>query len=219
MRFNTILLGLLFSVLTAMGRDDIQSWQWVTVDFFKNDSVRGYLYADNRIAEDASQERVFIVGPRFSYRAQPWLDLGVGYVYIDVRNLNSGNWRSQHRLELEFNPYYMLTDTIRFQFRNRLEARWIEDRDPVSYRSRHRFALSKKLGFKWLKSVYCNNEFFYRYDLDQYNENRAVPIGLGFKLNKHLGLNLFYMIQSVQVGKTDEWNHNHILGTHLKIKF
>jgi hypothetical protein len=44
-------------------------------------------------------------------------------------------------------------------------------------------------------------------------ENRAVPLGLRFRLHEMANLRVFYMIRSVRGG--DEWRHVHVLGTGL----
>lgn len=67
--------------------------------------------------------------------------------------------------------------------------------------------------------MYANNEFFWDIDSKDYSENRAIPVGLQFKLTTALDFNLFYMIQSLHTARAQSWRSNHIIGTHLNYRF
>jgi len=58
-----------------------------------------------------------------------------------------------------------------------------------------------------------NNEILHSFDRGEIFENRAVPLGLRFRLHDKANLNVFYMVRSVR-GASD-WRHAHILGTGL----
>ncbi len=85
-------------------------------------------------------------------------------------------------------------------------------------RSRHRLQLRCRIDRGAIESVYCNNEFLIDYRQGRYSENRLVPAGIGFRHYEHASVDLFYMLQSVRKA-AGGWDMNHILGTHLRVRF
>lgn len=119
-------------------RDDIQAWQWASLNFWQQGPHSASLYLDHRLVDDLSTTGVWVGGPLYKYAAHEYLQLGLGFVYLDVKNLETGSWTYQLRPELEINPRFKISDDLSFHFRNRLEVRYIESQSGSNVRSRHR---------------------------------------------------------------------------------
>ena len=57
----------------------------------------------------------------------------------------------------------------------------------------------------------------YDYDAHRYNENRLMPLGLSFRVNRHALFTTYYMLWSQRGSET--WRHSHVLGTQLSLSF
>ncbi|MDX1680340.1 MAG: DUF2490 domain-containing protein [Akkermansiaceae bacterium] len=216
------LLGLFTSLVlvspTASATDDTQLWNWIILNLWENDTHRLYTYMDNRVSDDMSEERLWLMSLRYKYKVNPNLQLGLGYTYLDSHNTTTDVWRDQQRLEFELNPSFKL-DEWKLHFRNRLELRFYQDSDEASYRFRQRTQLSRPIDLGCFDGFYTNIETFYMPDIDRINEFRTIPVGLGMPLGDQTKLNLFYMIQSQRDGTSSHWTHAHVLGTVLTYSF
>ncbi|MGJ8654673.1 MAG: DUF2490 domain-containing protein [Opitutaceae bacterium] len=214
-------VGLIWlTAATALhGRDDVMMWNWLSLNLWQNDTHKVHAYFDNRLVDDLTEEKLWLGSLRYKFNAHKILQLGFGYTYLDVRNVDANTWTHQNRLEFELNPKLKLNEDWTLSLRNRMEVRFIEDRSDSSARFRHRTQLSRPIDCGPFKSYYANVELFYLLDLEKVNEVRTIPVGSGIKLGEHTKLNLFYMIQSTRTGSTSEWNHAHALGTNLIYTF
>ncbi len=209
--------GASFAHLKA--ENDFQSWQWLSLHVYETNGFKAHIFADNRMADTVSREKLYLVGPRIHYRVSEPVSVGLGYLFLNIHDLNRDVWRKEHRVENELNFHFTLSEKVTFHQRNRFEWRWREARDQPAYRMRSRFQLRYKTDFGRLKSIYANNEFFWDFENDDFSENRAIPVGLQFKITPSLDFNLFYMIQSLHTAAARSWKSNHILGTHLNYRF
>ncbi len=215
--FVTCLFALLFSPPGTRAASDFQTWQWLTVRLWKTNDFRLTLCGDNRMAEDSSRQKLFILGPRVAQRVHPNLNLGAGYLFLDIQDLGARTWRHEHRLDFAVSPSVDLTKKSELHLRNRIELRWLERSVGAIPRSRHRLQLKHRVEWGPINSVYCNNEFLIDHRLGRYSENRLVPAGVGIRLHKRVSVELFYMIQSTRRA-SGKWDDNHIFGTHLKLR-
>ncbi|TVP78951.1 MAG: DUF2490 domain-containing protein [Puniceicoccaceae bacterium] len=219
-RLSLIILVLIpFCPATLLARDDLQAWQMLSLNFWQSGPHSASLYMDHRLVDDLSTTGVWVGGPRYKYAAHKNLQLGLGFVYLDVKNLETGSWTYQLRPELEINPRFKISENLSFHFRNRLEVRYIESQSGSNVRSRHRPQLTHSIQWKAMEKIYANTELFYSHETHQVNEFRTVPVGLGFKLTDSAKLDLFYLIQSRRQGGGSDWRHNHVMGTHLIYSF
>jgi hypothetical protein len=216
-----LLAGIFFQTSTAAS-DDLQYWSRYTLKTHTFDRWELSTYGEARFYEDASKEGLYQVSERLKVKASDLIDLGVNYTYINNLVQDSKRrteeFKYQHRAELEVNPHWRAADWLKINTRNRFEFRWIEDRGSDNTRSRHlvefEFPLEGRAPFQ---SIYANNEFFIDFNTEKHNENRAVPLGVKFKLSDKATLSVFYMIQARR-GPAD-WSSNQILGTHLTVTF
>lgn len=214
------LMVLLLASGFAYARDDLQAWQWLDLRVFEFKKHKVNLHFENWIADDVKEEKLLLGALRYKNELHQNLQLGVHYTYLDIRNLTTDEWSYHQRLEFEFNPRANINGQISFMLRNRLEYRWYEDsaRDQ-NFRSRHRPSLTYYTKQKILTKFFANSELFMDYEKDKINEFRTIPVGAGFKLLPKLSLNTFYMIQTKRPATSRDWQHSHILGTHLNYRF
>jgi hypothetical protein len=100
--------------------------------------------------------------------------------------------------------------------RNRLELRGTEGVAEVNERIRIRpqFSIATP---EWrpLRAVYFSDEVIYDFDRERITENRAIPLGLRFRLHGLATFRIYYMLRSVR--GAEDWRHDHILGTGLAL--
>lgn len=221
MKSKHFLFGIffLFSLLPttpAQARDDVRYWSEFLFKIAETEHVKFSLYTEGRFYDDISEDGLHLVSPKISYDVWKYVKLGTNYTFLQFKS--GGEYRYQHRAEVEINPQFPIGAFAKFSNRNRVEFRWIEDRGSDNTRSRHRFRLSFPIkSIKQLSSIYIDSEFFYNWSDHRYDENRSVPMGLSFNLSKKVKLNLFYMIQARK--SSTSWSSNQILGTLAIFKF
>ena len=212
MKWSTVLwlMVVLFAELSSAD-EDTQSWTWLTLNLKTYEKIRYSLYLDYRRANEVSESLLYLISPRVSYTPFNNFSTGMNYTYINFKS--QGEFKYQHRVELEFNPQVKIADRIMVKNRNRLEYRWIENKGDDNTRSRHRLEFNFPLNLSIAKSFYASNEFFYDFRNDKYNENRGIPCGLKFKIHDRASMKLFYMVQSKR--SADKWSTNHVIGSHI----
>lgn len=218
-------IGLTILILNTLiwqsvnAESDFQTWQWMIFHLPQGERFKSHIYVDNRIADNSSREKIRIIGPRLQYAVNEPVQVGVGYLFSDIHDLNRDIWQKEHRFENELNFKFKFRDKWKFHNRNRFESRLRESRDGWTWRTRSRFELRYQIDIGRLQSIYANNEIFWDHEVNELNENRLVPIGMRFDLGKRCDLTLFYMIQSLRRFNPSDWRQNHIFGTHLNIRF
>lgn len=214
---RTMVFWLILLIFTegSYADDDTQSWTWFSLNLKKYENIRYSLYLDYRRANELSESQLYLISPKVIYTPFKNFSTGMNYTYINFKS--QGEFKYQHRFELEFNPRFKMVDRLIVNNRNRLEYRWIEDKGDNNTRSRHRLEFIFPLNHSLAKSFYVSNEFFYDFRNDKYNENRGIPCGLKFKIHDRASIKLFYMLQSKRSAK--KWNTNHIIGSHFVMSF
>lgn len=207
----------LLAVAVSAADSDFQTWQWYTVPFYEAGNFRFQGFFETRWNEDSSHFKLALISPQFDYKILPCTRAGLNYTFIRNDPFDAV-YHDQHRLEPQISNSFPLTKDLSLVTRNRLEFRWIDGEEGVDKRIRSRIGAEYKLkDLGPLTGIYANNEIFYDITLGRFNENRAIPIGLEFEINKNVTLDLFNMIQSVEQEKG--WRQNIILGTHIRFKF
>jgi hypothetical protein len=210
---------LLLSCLLAGGlwlrADDFQSWQRFSLTAWHKGDWEMQLHEESRWNRDSSRLNEQLITPQILWQANEIWRFSVAYTYY---RYHSGNgFDNEHRLELEANPHWKLTDWVTLDLRNRLEVRFRDGPSNGPERTRHRIQYTFPLAHAGpLKSLYFNDEFFLDLDHKQLNQNRLTPLGLSFKLNDYAQLRLYYLVQSIRTHA--EWDHAHVLGTQLQFQ-
>lgn len=221
-RLVMVLVILMIWGMNVEARDDFQYWQQMNIKAFKYKNFEFGAFAENRFVNDANKLSLYYISPRVVYHANKNLDLGLNYTYLQSRKTASSaiddSYNLTHRLEFEINPQWQMAQWLKLKLRNRLELRWIEDQegDLSRYRQRWTFEVPiKHAGY--LKTFYTSNELFYEIRKHNFTEDQIVPFGLGFKLNDHVGLNLYYMVVSVRGAR--DWYSSQVVGSMLNVSF
>lgn len=145
--------------------------------------------------------------------------MGVGLSLLNLAGNGASDRHLQMRPELELNPKFNFTPNLRMDLRNRLEWRWNEEEAFTTHRSRHRiqfgWTLPQAIG-PWTR-VFASNEWLIDLHRQTWAENRCIPLGLTFKSASNTEMDFFYMILSTRPHQ--EWLHESVLGTYLKVKF
>jgi len=218
---------MLFSILvlpsgSAVADDDSQRWHQLSVKAYDGERFGLTVFSDARFTNESEKLGLYFISPRLTYHLSELIDLGLNYTYLQSRNTSPSapddSFNRQHRLEPEINPKWIPADWLTVKWRHRFEIRWIEGRKDNNNRFRQlwHFELPLKSN-KVLKSLYISSEYFFDLNGSGVNENRTVPLGMNFKVNDHVGLKLYYMLQS-QKGSAD-WSTNQAVGTLMSVKF
>lgn len=206
-------LAAVLALAIAARADDFQTWQTVSLKWLDTKHVDLTTLAHTRILDNSSDFSLWRVGQAVTTDPLPWLRAGVAYRYTESKN-SAGDWRHQHRGDFQMTPHFNLGHRVSVSLRNRLELRATEGVDEVHEVLRMRLQFNVATPeWKPVRGFYVSNELFHSFDRDVIFENRAVPLGLRFRLHEKANLSVFYMIRSVR--GADEWRHAHVLGTGL----
>jgi len=196
---------------------DLGSWHSVLIDEIARDRVTLRGFVQVRLHDDSSELRQLYLSQLVSVDAHEHLGLGVNYTYLPTRSPGTRTFLDQHRIEVEASPRWRAGQGFEVDIRNRLELRWFEGRRGVNQRSRHRVQGRYALPSRGrLAAVFANNEFFYDWERSAYSENRLTPLGLTFRVRRRIGVDLYYMVQSLE--RAGRWRHTHLLGTHVTLR-
>lgn len=207
-------------VANAASADDVLwvgSWQLKPVDTKFVDLVH---YGELHVSDHAPAPLQYQLTGRVVY--EPWKSLGfaLGYSYLErqVHNAATDDWDDvyTHRFEVEVNPRWDLGKSVRLSLRNRFEERWVEDKAGTYPRTRHRLELAvpvKNAGP--VSEVFSFVEPFFDLRTGKNSEDRYAPLGVTFRLSKHVSLRTYYVWQTVQ--GPSGWSNNHMLWTHWNI--
>lgn len=210
-----LLLGCFFTGGVRLRADDFQTWQRFSLSAWHEGNWEVQLHEESRWNKDSSQLNEQLITPQVLWQANETWHFGVAYTYY---RYHSGNgFDNEHRLELEADPQWKLADWVNLDLRNRLEIRFRDGPSNGPERTRHRVQFTFPLEHLGpLQNVYVNDEFFWDLDHKQFNQNRLTPFGLTLKLNEHVQLKVFYLMQSIR--SHAEWDNAHVLGTQLFFK-
>lgn len=213
LRFLTLLL-----LLSTSGLKADEWWAWSHLEFWKVEPWSAGVFLGNRLDVDDGAY-VQIVSPRLKYQVLPWLDSGLGLSVLSIENATTHLRHTQFRPELELNPKFDLSPTVRLEIRNRMEWRENEGETLTRHRSRHRLQLAAKLPNQVgpITRVFISNEWLVDLHRQRWTENRIVPLGVTLTITPHSDLDLFYMLLSQDTPKG--WHSESVLGTYLRLRF
>lgn len=220
---NLFAIALLSAVVLlntpVQANGDFATWHGLDLRFLNTDSVDLTSSAELRFFDDSRVLRQVLLRQAMAIDASRFLRFGVHYAYLPTRLPESGDWRDQHRLELEATPRWPVTERLTLDFRNRLDLRWIEGRSGLNERSRHRLQVTYALaGLRPVEAIYASNEFFFGYSgMAAWNQNWLVPLGAHFRFHKQVRFSLYYMIPFIR--SSSRWDHAHVLGTRFAVSF
>lgn len=215
----------------AWATDDWQMWNTYAFKLpviEKKVDLNGIFESRFRNDMDEFYRYHFYVGP--DYYPYKWLTLGIQYANIQQKP-EGGDFETEHRIMYFVTPKAKLSDFCMKESRlgdfslsvqNRLDQR-------IRFYADHtytwRYRLYPKLSYPVYKgeklevAPYAADAFYFPFeDSISFNENRLYG-GLGFKLRKWLGLDLYYMWRTTRSGRGGPWTGNDVVGTSVCYNF
>lgn len=217
------LCGLLFVLAGARAfaefDGDVRSWQTLSANLYEDADWRATLTGQTRLFDDSKFLGAWLLIPTLQYKVHPNYDLGASYLLEDYRAAAGEDYTRLHIFWLHLSPHWQVSENLNFSMRHVLGYRAVESAENY-WLSRHRFALSYKLGdLGPLVGIGASTELFYNYEEDFLCENRFIPLSLSFKLNETSKLSLYMMAQSRRSAGDSNWNTAYVFGQSLSIKF
>jgi len=218
MKLLLIVLGALIGVLGTAIADDFGTWSGISVKTLDTKHVDLITVGQARMYNNSSELLQYNISQQVVVDVNRYLRTGVNYTFLPTRKSDADDFTNQHRIELDITPRWPVTDRLAFDLRNRFEIRWIERRAGTDERMRNRLGVSYDLkNVLPLHSVFASEEIFYRLDRFEVTENRLIPAGVKLKLNQHVGLEFYYMLQSVKT--RGSWSNAHVIGSNVAFSF
>lgn len=203
----------IFSLAHAQLEGDWQLWNIVSAEKKMNDSLRFNLEEETRWSEDINRFMYQSLDTGLVYGVSGWLDLGGNFRYV-IQD-DAGQWEHESRPHLNAMLKYSWRK-LQFLNRSRFEYRYLtRTKDTWRYRNLSEIMLP----FDWASlkiSPYLKEEVFFKFDQDDYNQNRLSG-GMQFELLRCIEIDLFYLWQRVK--SLGEWKNINVLGTNIKFIF
>lgn len=206
--FLIILLVFVFYE-SVFAEDDWQSWNGFSVKKKLNETVNLIWLPSLRLKDDVSEVFYWESNQGLLFNINEHLDIATQYRFNTTQKTN-GDWIKEHRVELEPTVKWKMGD-FQFSDRNRIAYRIVDGKE--KWRYRNRIKLGKTVSMKNIEiTPFASNEFFYDFDQNKYNQNRAAA-GFSKKITKNAGLEIYYMYQSIKSG--ENWHGVNIIGTTI----
>ncbi len=200
----------------AFAKSDVKMFNSYTLKYKVNDKFDVFIQPDMRFKDNMGEFYYYHFRSGIVFHALKYLDLGTTYRFLQSKN-SADKWLIENRLELDVTPKVTVKGFQLFN-RSRFEYRWLESaKDRWRYRNCTKIAYPTSIkNFEF--TPYISEEFFYDLRIGKVHLN-WVTIGASKKITKNLILGLYYMVESLRVGKINKWNTNHVLGTTITVSF
>lgn len=167
-----------------------------------------------RVTQDGSDIGYWFTREQLIFKFIKKIPVGINYVFAQGRN--NTKYTNEHRVEFDLMPKFPINDYLTITNRNKLEFRWLENREGVQNRFRQRWGIDiaiEKIPF--IKKIYADTEYFINFDSGEFDQNRLIPAAIVLPCFDNADLRIFYMIQHVK--RNNNWSSNEIVGTQLSI--
>lgn len=204
-----------FFIGAASASDD---WGTVIQTIFKhkvNDRLTFVLFPEVRFNDDSKNFYYQQYRGGFEYAAYEFLDLGVTYEYVTVKN-NSGKWSDENRLVFLAGPHWKFAG-FDFWDKNRMEVRYL-GQEQDHFRYRNEFIIERSvdlLGFKMKPFASVEPWYDLKYDIINFIR---YQIGFSKSINKNLSYALFYRVDDVNKTK-GKWQATGYIGIKTVVKY
>jgi len=200
-----------FCVSNLYARDDWQYWSKFALEANYIEDLTLKVGGELRLRDDFSELALANVETILLYQPIKYLEFGPLYKFESAKS-PSGKRIHENRYGIEATGKVRLWK-LGLSDRNRVEYRNKSGDD--SWRYRNRIQLTYPINIRKIRlTPYASEELFYDEEVQELNQNR-VTLGFSVRLYQYLGIQLYYRLQSRR--QNSSWNHNHILGTALKI--
>ncbi len=192
---------------------DFRLWTPVYVNFPISGPVKGYLEANPRFSDDASQINQLLLRPAIGYQLTPTISLWQGYAW--VANYEP-TYKQEHRIfqQLIYNNKF---STFTLFSRSRLEERWIQDAIGTAVRARTMLRGTFPLPGSPALAIAVYNEIFVNLNTIRlgpeagFEQNRFF-LGLNYTFSPNINVDAGYQLQIINTPLSGTVNQaNHIL--------
>lgn len=206
---------LLLAAASVRAGDDFQSWHALALRWVETPHADMVASSQLRFRNNSSELSLVRFGQAVVLKPTPWLRAGLAYRYGEAKG-SDGEFRDQHRGEVQLTPGASLTERLDLRLRNRFEVRATEGEPGLNERVRHRLRISFRTpGWEPLEAVFASDEIFYDFDRDRVSENRLVPVGIYLRLRDGVGLRLGYLLRSAR--SRGDWVQTHVMATTISL--
>lgn len=192
---------------------DFRLWAPVYLNFPVSGPVKGYMEANPRFSDDASQIDQLLLRPAIGYQISPTISLWQGYAW--VANYEP-NYTQEHRIfqQLIYNNKF---STFKLLSRSRLEERWIQYAIGTAVRARTMLRGDFPLPAYPTLALAVYDEIFVNLNTIRqgpeagFDQNRFF-LGLNYTLSPNLNVDVGYQLQLINTALSGLANQaNHIL--------
>lgn len=223
-----IIMVALMSSTSAQATSDFQVWVPININVDMTAQLRGFLELQQRIGDDASNLTSMIVRPAIGWAVNDKLTLWAGYLMgADSITPDSSTYRIEHRLFQGFSWKDTANDKqFIWEFRNRLEERFLPGNSDPSIRWRTRLRVEQLIpgGSPW--SVIASEEIFINLNDNSNNaqlqagaQQNRLYMGVGYRFTPAVQVETGYLYQYVWRNPPSPDQGNNVWMTNLNFNF
>lgn len=184
--------------------------------------IRIFFNSDVRLKDGLGNLYYYHLRPGVKFNLFKYLDAAVIYRYVNEKKERANltyYWNYENRLEMDIIPKYNLTKNLVLSNRFRFEYKTFEV-GHIDWRLRDELKLfyNDFHLFRFIISPYIANETYHPMREGKMNRIWST-IGFVKKWTGNLSTDIFYRVETERVGKNNQWDTNHILGTTFKYNF
>lgn len=199
---------------------DVEYWQYLTVDNWKQGKCRLYTLGEIRFNNDISRVSYYRIAENFAYSANRYVDFEAHYSFLYHVPAGDGNFKSTHRIEFEVNPSIPLGNGYKLLGRNRAELIRSQGNSHWQTVLRHRSRLIIPIcGWEWcwgkVVSYNISDEIFYDANRQKFTQNRFIPLEFSFEFPSSISMNAFFMVRNNYSFSMQKWYRSFVLGSYL----
>lgn len=223
-----MMVALMSSATRVHATSDFQIWTPININVTTTTQLRGFLEFQPRVGNDASNLTSMIVRPAIGWAVNDKLTLWAGYLMgVDSITPDSSTYRIEHRLFQGFS----WKDTANnkqfiWEFRNRLEERFLPRNSDPSIRWRTRLRVEQLIpgGSPW--SVIASEEIFITLNDNSNNaqlqsgaQQNRLYMGVGYRFTPAVQVETGYLCQHVWKNPPSPDQDNNVWMTNLNFNF
>jgi hypothetical protein len=213
-RLVSVIVGILVAgyVGHVQAADDWQYWNGIKLKHALHAQWDAHITLEQRVTGDLSELGLHNYSPGIVYTPNTHVDYLIGYKY--ELSKGASRWGEEHRLEQMLTlkgSWHGFTGSLGTRF----EYRSIDGDERWRWREKAKISRQVKLG-NITFTPYISEEFFYDFEVDAYNQNRAV-IGVTKRVSSSVTLDLYYMYTASL--KSAGWSGVNVIGTGMTIVF
>lgn len=201
-------------VSVLRGGDDWQLWISANGRVALSDSWAFHVNPEVRIRDDFSNPSYVQSRQGFLYQAEPWLRLGLNYLYAQTQHPTTKTYENRLEAEITFLAKYA---GVSWSMRNRFDSRFFSNGD---FQERYRMRVEGVLPLPWIHeklSLFGSEEIFLNFEGRSFSRNRLTG-GFSYNLGDGIALSTYYMRQYDR-RDVGPWTAANVLGLGVNARF